>query len=194
MTRTNTVAPDSILSPLAQPVVGYAADKKQRDALIAWGLPSAMIFTSGEGAESLDEAVYKQRGRRGTLVIAGIGRVLGETKGAVIAAANKIERAGLKMLDIAASEIVTISGHIDRALAFVAGAARMKSNRRAKRIGARGGEAKGVAAAARRNAILAHEIVLRLCDAPELSIKRVAELLGPPFSASTLRRLCRDNL
>jgi|GEM_PF-6062896 len=194
MTRTNTVVRSDPKSLLAQPVCGYAANKDQRDRLIAWGLAPAVIFTAGEGSENLDEAIYKQYGRRGTVVIAGIGKVLGDTKAAVMVAARKIELAGVKMLDIAAEELATLSDHIDRALAFVAGAARMKSNRRAKTIGKRGGAAKGVAAMAARNAILAQEIVLRLCNAPELTIKRVAELLGPPFSASTLRRLCRANI
>ena len=194
MSRTNTVAQNSILSLLAQPVCGYAANKAQKDKLIAWGLYPALIFTAGEGSENLDEAIYKQYGRRGTLVIAGIGKFLGDTKAAVMEAARKIEMAGAKVIDIANEASVTLSDHINRALAFVAGAARMKSNRRAKTIGKRGGAAKGVAAMAARNAILAQEIVLRLCNAPELTIKRVAELLGPPFSASTLRRLCRANI
>jgi hypothetical protein len=57
-----------------------------------------------------------------------------------------------------------------------------------RRRGARGGRAKGAAYEQRRNAIMAQAIVRRLCEAPELSWDRRAEILGAPWSASTLRR------
>ncbi len=62
--------------------------------------------------------------------------------------------------------------------------------RRPRRIGARGGLAKGLAAQRRRDGILHSDIVRRICQAPELNWKRRAEILGgAPFSESTLRRL-----
>lgn len=60
--------------------------------------------------------------------------------------------------------------------------------RRPRRLGKRGGEMKGIKAQQRRNAILAEEIVVRLCNAPELNWERRAEILGAPWSATTLRR------
>lgn len=61
--------------------------------------------------------------------------------------------------------------------------------RRPRRMGERGGRAKGVAAQRRRDAILSQDIVRRICAAPELSWKRRAEILGPTFPETTIRRL-----
>jgi hypothetical protein len=164
MIRTNTVAPDRFLSLLAQPVCGYAFSREQRQALIDSGIPAANVWTEGLDSESLDEVIYKQRGRRGTLIVAGFSKFLGNTKAEVMAAARKIELAGVKVIDIANEASVTLSDHINRALAFVAGAARMKTNRRARYIGGKGGAAKGVAAAARRCAQFDDEVGKRLCS------------------------------
>lgn len=185
-TRSNTVGRPIPLVLLAQPVCGYAADKTQRDALIAWGLNPANVWTLGDGSENLDEAIYKQRDRCGTIIIAGISRVLGDTKVAVIEAARKIELAGVKVIDTAASELATLSDHINRALAFVAGAARMKSNRRARYIGGKGGTAKGAGAAARRNALFDDDLMRKLVA--YFGAGSVGKALGAPFAASTLRR------
>lgn len=61
--------------------------------------------------------------------------------------------------------------------------------RRPRRIGRQGGVAKGIAAQRRRDAVMGQDVVRRLCAAPELNWERCAEILGPNFSASTLRRL-----
>lgn len=60
--------------------------------------------------------------------------------------------------------------------------------RRPRRIGKRGGTMKGVKALQRLNAILAEEIVVRLCNHPKLSWNECAAILGKPWSATTLRR------
>jgi hypothetical protein len=60
--------------------------------------------------------------------------------------------------------------------------------RRPRRMGAKGGTMKGVKAQQRRDAIMAEDIVRRLCAAPELTWDRKAEILGDGWSASTLRR------
>lgn len=60
--------------------------------------------------------------------------------------------------------------------------------RRPRRMGARGGRMKGVRSQERRDAIMSDAIVRRLCQATELSWERRAEILGPPWSATTLRR------
>lgn len=62
--------------------------------------------------------------------------------------------------------------------------------RRPRRMGAKGGRGKGLAAARRRDAILQGDIVRRICVHPKLNWDDREKILGgAPFSASTLRRL-----
>lgn len=190
MKRHLSLPMDAPPSPelLPQPIVGYAADKAQREALIAYGIPPAMIWTLGDGAESLDSALGKFRELRGTVVIAGIGKVLGDTKRDVIAAARKIELRAARIVDIADAATKTLSDAIDRALSFVAGAARMRSKRFAKRIGQRGGFGKGIAAQAARDNDVPCWLVRNIVNAIEIPWAVKMRLLEDRFSQSTLRR------
>lgn len=183
-----TVGQDSATELLPQPIIGYAANKAQREALLAYGIPAMMIWTLGDGTETLDLALRKMRELRGTLVIAGIGKVLGDTKRDVIAAVRKIELRAARVVDIADAATKTLSDAIDRALSFVAGAARMRDRRFAKRIGARGGMGKGIAAQAARDNEVPCWLVRKIVRQKLLPWAEKLAMLDYKFSESTLRR------
>jgi hypothetical protein len=85
---------------LKQPVMGYAANKAQRDRLLEAGY--LRVWTLGDGAESLKAAIAYARGRAGTLAICTEdGRVFGDTRKQVEAAMGMIEAAGLRIHDLA---------------------------------------------------------------------------------------------
>jgi hypothetical protein len=165
---------------------------EQHQAAIAAGKPERSIYVEGRGAETFDACVAAFR-NGGTLGLVGGLRVLGTSRKAIMARVDVLkskgivpynletgERDGMKLLDAA---IATINGVRGMGL----------DPRRPRRIGAKGGKAKGMAAAKRRDAILQEAIVRRICTAPELNWKRRAEILGgSPFSESTLRRLYEE--
>lgn len=188
MTRVNSVAQPFDMKLLPQPVFGYAANKAQRESLIASGIPARAIWTQGDGTETLEWALAKFRGLKGTLVISSMGRVLGDTKASALAAARKIELAGVAVYDLAVAALSPLSDVISRALTAVLGSARIKNRRHARYIGGKGGNAKGASSDAHRTAIMSAEAVKRLCAHPALTWRDCAEILGSPFSIATLQR------
>lgn len=81
---------------------------------------------------------------------------------------------------------------LNDAIAKITGARALREDpRQAKRVGRKGGLAKGVAADAKRNAVMAEDIVQRLCEHSKLTWDDCAAILGKPWSATTLRRKFR---
>lgn len=130
-------------------------------------------------------AAYRGPGRLG--LVGGL-RVLGSNRKMIVERVRLLKAKGITPYDLDTG-CTDETELLDAAIRKLSGARGMGEDpRRPRRIGRRGGEAKGIKAQARRNAILAEEIVVRLCNAPELSWARRAEILGPPWSATTLRR------
>lgn len=124
----------------------------------------------------------------GTLGLVGGLRVLGTSRMAIVERVRILKAKGIRPYDLETGK-TDETELLNDAIAKINGQRALGEDpRRPRRIGSKGGKAKGAAAQARRNAILAEEIVVRLCNAPELSWDRRAEILGEPWSATTLRR------
>lgn len=79
---------------------------------------------------------------------------------------------------------------LDTALKKILGGRALREDpRRPKRLGAKGGKAKGEAFKQKRDAILSEAIVIRLWRCTKLTGAEVAAILREPWSESTLRRL-----
>lgn len=156
--------------------------------LTAAGITDRDIYIDGRGAESLSACLAAFRGRPGELVIAADLRVFGESRKAILDQLAMLERLKITVHDIANKE-TSQPLMMDRALSALADYKRWKGSKKvAASSGRRGGRAKGDAAAEARNAIMREDIIRRLCAAPELPWKRKVEILGEPFTLSTLRR------
>lgn len=169
---------------------GFCVDSAGEEKLLAYGVER--IWMRGRGHESLDEAIYDLRldepGDRASLAIVGDLRMFGETNDDIADRIDEIEDLGVTLIDIEHPE----DSHVkigNRARKTLHAARPMPSSRVAKRRGSLGGKAKAAMAELARAIRCAPDIVQRLCDHAALTWDDCAEILGPPFSKSTLQRL-----
>lgn len=167
--------------------IGYCTDDKSEKALIAQGVPAEQIWRRDRDLHALEFALRYPRGRETILVVAEDLRIFGESRKAIIAQQQALKARGIIVLDVVANDNGELS-LLDRALKALSSSAAMRNHRTARRRGARGGVAKGVAAQVRRNARVADDIVQRLCSLPQLTWKLCAWVLGEGFSAASLNR------
>lgn len=160
-------------------------DKQQED-IAAYGVDG--IYTVGEGAETLDEAVRKLKRDplHRVLCIAADFRVFGDTQAKIFAATTFLESAGIRVVDVRQPKL-TLSELTRIGLSALAGYNRWKGGKRdAKRNARRGGEAKRTKQAEKRTGIADEKVIRAIASAPELSWKRKENILG--ISQATLRR------
>jgi hypothetical protein len=170
---------------LKQPVMGYAANKAQRDRLLEAGY--LRVWTLGDGAESLKAAIAYARGRAGTLAICTEdGRVFGDTRKQVEAAMGMIEAAGLRIHDLDHPDDKLLTDHSARAQASAAGSGRFHDKRQQRRVASKGGKAAGAIKAAQRQEIASDEVLRRLVAHPKLTYRDVQEITG--IGIATLKR------
>lgn len=169
---------------------GLAANLDERKILLAWGLEENEVYTQGQGAEDFTQCLWSFRGQPGELVIVSDMRIFGDTKAVV----------GLVAADLHARKItlrrLMPDGEITNPHVLVKQAEKAISNNRflirgrAKRVGAKGGAAKGFHERERRNARCAEDIVRRLVIRD--GIRPTAKLLGKPFSRQILAKHYSD--
>lgn len=168
-------------------VLGYAQNKDEEAFLLSEGVER--IWLQGRGAECLAEALRAFRGRAGVLAIATDLRTICNSaqpkRPDVVAALASMEKAKITVRDYHVPE-ATHAELQDAALKAVANARFTTNRRKAKKVGASGGRAKGAAAEVRRNALVDNGIARRLCAADELTWKRKEFILG--ISKATLIR------
>lgn len=165
--------------------VGFCTDKNQESQLRAAGVE--LVWMLGRGMEDLKWALSYLRGRAANLVIACDLRIFGETKKQILNALRDFELRGIKsVVDVSRPEDQTLAQRIKRAFDCIANARFMNDPRKAKRCGAKGGEAKGAAAWLLRNEVAPRWLIENMLGA--LGVVKTALLLENKISASTLRR------
>jgi len=184
MRRVNTAA--KAPRPVRPLTVGFCTDRNGEAELRAAGIER--IWMRGRGMESADWAISWLRGRPGVLAVASDLRCFGPTRKEIFARTADLARRGITLRDVRQPGL---NAHEleERTLASINAASGMGNRRTARRRGAKGGTAKGVAAWVARNEI-APEWLLRNMVA-ELGAKRTAALLDNKISASTLLRKYR---
>lgn len=117
-------------------------------------------------------------------------RVLGSSRALIVARVRELKTRGVTVFDFDTGETDEIN-LLNAAIQKINGQRTLGEDpRRPRSMGARGGRGKGLAAARRRDNLLRQDIVRRLCHHPKLNWEDCEAILGgPPFSASTLRRL-----
>lgn len=184
MTRSNS-APQLSEQPVL--TLGFCFDLAGEAKLLAAGIPKEMIWRRGDQMACLDHALRYFRQRPGILAVVDDLRIFGESRRAIIAQQHDLKARGILVLDVVTNDNDELS-LLDRALKALSSSAGMRNHRTARRRGAKGGEAKGIAAQMRRNARVADDIVERLCSLPQLTWKLCAWVLGEGFSAASLNR------
>lgn len=145
------------------------------------------VWRIGNQAEGLKPLLGYPRGRYTIIGVAEDLRIIGDSRKAIFKKVRELKAEDINFLDIrddCSDDLVLV----ERALAAKSSEAGMRNHCTARRRGSKGGLAKKLAAEATRNAILARDIVMRLCSHPKLTKRDCAEILGPPFSLSTLIR------
>lgn len=168
-------------------VRGFSKSKDDTTWLLNHGLPDKAIYQDGRGAETLEECLASFRGRAGKLLIARDLRALGASKRDVAASMAKLEKAKIRVVDIAHPGDTTIAEMVQRASVAISGS-RFRDRRAATRMGARGGLCKGVGSQLAREAHAPRWLVDRIVDCRDIPWPLKLELLGEHFSESTLRR------
>lgn len=160
----------------------------QHQAAVDAGKPLRSIYVEGRGSETFDVCIGQFRGP-GLLGLSGGLRVLGSSRKSIVDRVMLLKQRGIipYNLDTGERDETVL---LNEAIVKLAGARALKEDpRQARKIGAMGGAAKGVAAQAKRAAMFREDVVIRLCQHPKLTWQDCADILGgAPFSASTLRR------
>lgn len=167
--------------------IPFLTTGEQHQAALDAGLPARAIYVEGRGAETFETCLASFR-NGGTLGLVGGLRVLGTARKVIVERVLALKAKGVVPYDLDSGERDETKLLNDAICKINGGRALGEDPGHAKRIGAKGGSAKGAKAQERRNAIMAEEIVARLWQAKELTGRKTAEILGPPWSESTLRR------
>lgn len=168
--------------------VGFCVDAEQEAALVADGV--TRVWRLGRGLEELRWAISWLRGQAGILKVAGDFRIFGETRAKMMKTLAEVERAGIvAVVDVANPEDVTLAERIKRGLVAISNARFSNNPRKARRLGAKGGEAKGAAAWIARGDIAPNWLIANIVAA--VGAVRAALILENKISASTLRRRYR---
>lgn len=167
--------------------IPFISATEQHQAAIAAGKPERSIYVEGRGAETFEVCVAQFRAG-GTLGLCGGLRVLGASRTIIVERTLFLKSKGITPYDLDTGERDEIK-LLNAAIQKINGARALHDDpRHARRIGGKGGTAKGIKAQERRDAILHEEIVQRLWGCQKLTAKDVAAILHPTFSESTLRR------
>ncbi len=142
-------------------------------------------FTQGCGFETVHTMIagFRERGGPHELYLGIDIRVLGESMKDIRDAMHRLEAYKVRVIDLSHPEDDTALKLYDRAQSKM----RWSGDKRQQgRKGAKGGTAKGIAAAARREESASREVIVRLCAHPKLTWKDCAAILG--MSEATLIR------
>jgi hypothetical protein len=147
------------------------------------------VYVEGRGGESLETCLMTFRAHPGELVVFGGLRVFGGSRDKIMSALRNLKARKIIVVDAMNKERSDTHGPemLDRALRQILGSSKLKGSRkRARTIGAKGGEAKGKRAACKRAEIANPNVIRRICQHQKLSWRDRAAILG--MSAATLRR------
>lgn len=164
----------------------------QRETLRESGLPDAKIYQAN-GEEMIGAIIMAFRGQGGTLKIAADFRVFGASQKEITEVVDALEKAWIKIIDLAHPEHKTMAVHIRWAFARIAEWQRWGGDKkRAKRTGKAGGHAKAVHQARKRADQISEDRVRKLIAVigKTLTWRDAAEITG--ISTATLRRHYKD--
>jgi len=182
MKRVNSPEGISITPVLT---VGFCTDKDQESRLLASGVPADRIYMLGRGLENLSWAISWLRQRGGILKIATDLRIIGATRRTLMLGLKALEMAKVKIVDVSRAG-AGLSELIHAALLCISNARFIGDRRKARRVGAKGGEAKGVSAWIARNEIAPRWLIENMVAM--FGAVKTATALNNKISASTLRR------
>jgi len=129
---------------------GFCQNADQEAGIVAYGVPARAVFMADRGAESFEHCLSSFRGRPGTLILAQDLRALGDTRREVAENMARLERAKISVIDLTHREDVTVAQLLARANNAIAHNHFVGDRQKARRRGRKGGQAKGQAAALKR--------------------------------------------
>lgn len=166
--------------------VALSTGKEQAQVALRAGKSERDIFIEGNGAENFMACVNAIRGP-GTMGLVGGAYILGQTRPTIMEKLRVLRERKITAYDIK-------TGTFDSAELLSAAIAKINALRGMGKgpkpavRGRKGGTIKGVRAQEHRTDRISEDILHRLVKCPKLNWKEIADILGPSFSASTLRR------
>lgn len=149
------------------------------------------VYSESRPGENWAECLKSFRDAPGELWVFGGYRILGGSRDKIMATLKDLKRRKIIVVDKMNNERSDgqDSEMLDRALRQILGNAKVRGTRKfAQKIGAQGGTERWRRAQERKNAIMHEDIVHRLCRNEKLSWREKAEILGAPWTASSLFR------
>ena len=165
----------------------HSTGKEQAQIALRAGRVPRNIFIEGQGAENFSACIAAIRGR-GTLGLVGGARVLGEARKTIMDRMRLLKARGITPYDFVTGETdpaELLNTAMVKILAFRNLGADPQA---AKKRGKRGGTMKGVRAREHRDSLMPDEIVQRLWRCHKLTGEDVANILGKPWSETSLHR------
>ena len=160
---------------------------EQHQAAMAAGILERNIYVEGRGAETFEACLASFRAG-GTLGLVGGLRVLGTARKIIVERVLALKAKGIVPYDLETGERDETK-LLNAAICKINGGRALGENsRHAANIGGKGGKAKGVKSQERRNAIMAEAVIGRLWRFKKATGREIVEILGAPWSESTLRR------
>lgn len=168
-------------------ILGFCRNREEEARLLAFGVQPQHIWQIGREHETFAWMLRFIRERACQILVACDFRIFGKSRAQILNSLRDCEEVGASVRDVT-NPGDGFTGSLKRALVAIANARFTTNPRKARRLGALGGTAKGEAAKAERAAILADAIIRRLCVFHKLTLADCAKILGSPFSVSTLKR------
>ena len=157
-------------------------------ALRDFGIPDKDIYVEGRNGEGIEALLMSLRGGRDELYIAADLRVFGAGRNEILGVIFQLEDKRVPVHDLAHPEDKDrLSLMLKRALGEVAKYARWRGSKKdARRVGAKGGKAKGASQESKRAEIARPDVIERACGMEKLTWADCEYIFGIP--AGTLRR------
>lgn len=165
----------------------FCRNKEHLAAFRAYGLPDKLIWLEGRGAETLDRCMASFRGRPGRLLVAPDLTVFGASRRDIVGVMARAERGRIRVVDIIHPQDEAVAEMLQRAANRVCHT-RFRDRRRAKRFGASGGVARGLAQAQKRAEIASDWVIRNIVNDPDISWEKAVEIFDGRISEATMRR------
>ena len=166
-------------------ITGHPIDA-QLARLKAFGIKDRDIYVEGRGAETFDAMRQTLRPTDTLVYVAADLRVFGNGRKEILGKTRLLEEKNVGICDVR-DVTASFSEIMDLTLSELAKYNRRMDSKEAERTGRKGGIQKRKAYEVYRAEVAREDVIQRLVDAPGMTWKLAAKILGPPFSISSLR-------
>lgn len=166
---------------------GFCTNADAEKVLTDAGIDPLMVWRRDREVECMTFMLASDRGRKLPVYVAEDLTIFGEARKDIFAQTAEFERRGIPLRDVRDLS-ATLSDMQHVAQKYMSSKNAMKDRRTSKKRGKLGGEAKGLAAQQKREALDRDGVLTRLFNHKDISFRLALEIAGPTVKASSARR------